>query len=1263
MKTRNLKRIGALGLSVIMCAAMAFSVGCSSPANNPVTKPVQPPYIGSDGYWYVNGEKTDVLASGKDGEDGANGNVGDVYSPSPKIVESKYVSEGVNGNFQHNGKFYMDYTSLGDAQNAGHKLGENIEAEGATLLKNANAALPLRTNERNVTLLGIRTSRMVRSGFGSGSGGGSERYNRLGESLTNAGFSVNPKMQDLYYREVDQMFEDRILELDPDTYGASYISTYSSYNDAAILTFGRSGAENYDLATNNALGHSDPNEHMLQLDDNEVKLVRHAKKYFRKVIVLINSSNIMQVPELAEEKTDDNLGVDAILWVGSVGQDGTKAIASILKGDICPSGHTVDLWEKDFKKSPVWTNFGYNTQNFEEHGNRLDTFYYDKNGNATKFANLEYREGIYSGYKYYETLYADAAEDEKEEAYDNVLYPFGYGLSYTSFEWKLDNVRAKGKIDDPAMSITMRVWVKNTGTVEGKDVVQVYYSAPYTKGGIEKSATNLVGFAKTKLLKPGQSDVVTITFNAQDMASFDWNDANNNGFKGYELEAGDYTISINRNSHDVVDSVTRTVYKTILCKTDLVTGKEIKPVYTGSFDSTNRSLLDNMISRADGLKQPAPASREDRTLSAATLADYESQATYFGYQDKPSDPWYVKDGGLPKGWDQAPAGTTAPTEITLADMAGVPYIEPTIVNGVVTFPEMTDEQKENNAKWDAFMNQLTWSELCYLPTGSNRRIKRVGMGTDSSYGDPDGPINAGGVQFPSNPILAATFNQDMAYEMGRLSGNLLVLNGSKGWRGAGADIHRSPFSGRNFEYYSEDGVMSGLIGAQVAKGVTEKGIMAHFKHCFGNDQETYRADYGGVFTWATEQTLREQTAKPFEYIVKYGGTIGLMTAFNRIGKWTQSNNYATHELLLNGEWDFQGATETDAWAKQFVPLNRMVRGGDEELLGSDNNYPDCALERGRWDPVTKCVYIAASAEEYQSYNSGIGTLKSPTHYFAVRKCAQRTLQKLANSVVNGNCVADTEVVNYTLVRGVGNSIKLSIPGKTNDATFSNFSGSWPGGMSFNSSTGMITGVPTGTVGGDVTATYNCDGWITGKKVVFKFNVVSDLLLNGEHIYDDMNVYVAAGEAYNATITADQMKYGAQLYLGSYGQNRRIMNSYRADGRWYHRDEDKSAADIITLGDRVSDPTQDKIYKYEISGLPTGLSATLVETDELGWAGRTTYKVNTVVKISGMADASAKGEHTVTVTLLVPHSGKGTSPWMNAGSDMVRYVQTFKIVVI
>ncbi len=343
MKTRNLKRIGALGLSVIMCAAMAFSVGCSSPANNPVTKPVQPPYIGSDGYWYVNGEKTDVLASGKDGEDGANGNVGDVYSPSPKIVESKYVSEGVNGNFQHNGKFYMDYTSLGDAQNAGHKLGENIEAEGATLLKNANAALPLRTNERNVTLLGIRTSRMVRSGFGSGSGGGSERYNRLGESLTNAGFSVNPKMQDLYYREVDQMFEDRILELDPDTYGASYISTYSSYNDAAILTFGRSGAENYDLATNNALGHSDPNEHMLQLDDNEVKLVRHAKKYFRKVIVLINSSNIMQVPELAEEKTDDNLGVDAILWVGSVGQDGTKAIASILKGDICPSGHTVDL--------------------------------------------------------------------------------------------------------------------------------------------------------------------------------------------------------------------------------------------------------------------------------------------------------------------------------------------------------------------------------------------------------------------------------------------------------------------------------------------------------------------------------------------------------------------------------------------------------------------------------------------------------------------------------------------------------------------------------------------------------------------------------------------------------------------------------------------------------------------------------------------------------------------------------------------------------
>lgn len=1204
-----------------------------------------------------------------------------------KVEEGVFTSQGTNGNYQYGGKFYADYSTLEEAQAAAHALAVEIAGEGITLLKNENNALPLAGSETNVTLLGIRTARMIRSGFGSGAGGGSAISNLLGEALEAEGFSVNPKTVELYTREVSQMVEDRVYELGMDSYGPAITNTYASYNDAAILTFSRTGAENYDLSTNNVPGHANEDDHQLMLDDNERALVMHAKEHFSKVIVLINSSNIMQIPELAEPKTDSNMGVDAILWVGGVGEDGTTAIARILTGEINPSGHTVDLWEKDFTKAPTFTNFGLNTQNKADDGSRLDTLYYDKNGNPTKFANLEYREGIYLGYKYYETLYADAEEGAKDAAYENVLYPFGYGLSYTSFQWELDGVETTGTISAPNETVTMRVKVTNTGSVPGKDVVQVYFNPPYTPGGIEKAAANLAGFAKTGLLQPGQSETVTVTFVAQDMASFDWNDANGNDFFGYELEAGDYIVSINRDSHEIVDSVTRTVAEGIQCKTDLVTGREIKPVFTGSFASVNDSLLNNMISRADGLKQPAPASLADRTLDDATLADYESQAEYYSYQDKETDPWYVDK--LPSGWNQA-TSDDEPLAITLADMAGVPYNEPTInENNEVVLATDADSQK-----WEEFMNQFTWEELCALPANPDNVVERMGPisysvprgGTTPAptytYSDPDGPINAGGIQFPSNPILAGTYNQELALETGRMVGNLLLLNGARGWRGAGADTHRSPFSGRNFEYYSEDGVMGGLIGANVAAGVTSKGIIAHFKHFFSNDQETYRADYGGVFTWATEQCLRENHAKAFEYIVKYGGTIGMMTAFNRIGKWTQTTNYATHELLLNQEWDFKGSTESDAWAKQFVPANLMVRGGDDELLTSDSSFPSCALERGWWDADANCVRVAASAEEYQGYNAGVGTMLSPTHYFAVRKCAQRLLQTMANSAVNNNgfsMLGDGEVVDVVLTKGIYNAVKLGLP-ETNDVVFTFAEDvAWPDGMSYDPQSGILSGVPTGDLTGvpaaqegggedgeaappervpadQVSATFTADTWVKNMKVLFRFSVQSDITLDGENLTDGQVVTLKAGQGYDATVQADTLTYGSQLPIVN-SSNRRIMNAYfAADGSWYHRDEDKSAADIVTLGDLSYDEAGSSIYSVEVTGLPEGLSVEKITTMEEGWANRGAYEVNTAARITGTP--SAPGDYEVTITIRVPHVSKGTNPWMRAsGTTMTEYTQT------
>jgi beta-glucosidase len=1193
---------------------------------------------------------------------------------SPEVTETLFKGAGTNGNYQYKGKFNVDYSTLEEAQSAGNALTVELAAEGITLLKNEKNVLPLKKNEKNVTLLGIRTARMIRSGFGSGSGGGSPVSNLLGDALTAAGYKVNPKTVKLYTDAVSLMVEDRVYELPVKTYDASITSTYGAFNDAAIITLSRTGAENYDNATNNVPGHASADEHYLQLDVNETALIKHAKQYFSKVIVMINSSNIMQIPELAEPKTADNLGVDAILWVGGVGQAGTTAIAHILNGDVTPSGRTVDLWEKDFTKNPTFTNFGPNTQNKDANGNRLDTLYYDQNGKPTEFANLEYREGIYLGYKYYETLYADAPKDQKEAAYSNVMYPFGYGLSYTSFEWSLEGVKKNATISAPNETVTVQVRVKNVGSAAGKDVVQVYANPPYTKGGIEKAAANLVGFAKTKLLQPGESDVVTVTFYAQDMASFDWNDANKNKFSGYELEKGEYIISANRNSHDVVLSMTRKVAQDIQCKTDLVTGKEIKPVYTGSFSSVNDSLLKGMISRATSLKQPSPASLADRTLDKATLADYKSQAEYYSYQDKESDPWYVKN--LPASWNQE-TNANAAISISLNDMAGVPYTEPTI-----------NEKKEvilasdaNSQKWEKFMNQFTWDELCSLAANPDTNVPRLGpvsfsvpRGSTSttlaptySYGDPDGPINAGGVQFPSNPIVAGTYNKELASELGRVVGNLLLLNGSRGWRGAGANMHRSPFSGRNFEYYSEDGVLAGMIGAEVAKSVTSKGIIAHFKHFFGNDQETYRADYGGVFTWATEQALREGSAKPFEIIIKDGGTLGLMTAFNRIGKWSQTTNYATHELLLNQEWDFKGSTESDAWAKQYIPANLMVRGGDDMLLTSDSSFPPCALERGKWDPVAKNVRVAANANEYKGYNAGAGTMLSPTHYFAVRKCAQRLLQTNANSTVNNNGFSlqgQGEVITYDLTKGIFNSFKLNnIPGKTNDVVF-NFTDPsivWPDGMAYDPKTCILSGVPTGKTANDVSTTFTADTWVKNAKVTFKFKVNSDIIMNDKPLTDGQVVNLKVGEALNATFKAATLTYGNQLAILD-GSNRRIMNAYLAsDGVWYHRDEDKSAADIVTLSNQPYDKATSSIYRVAIEGLPEGMTVTNINTMEQGWAGRGSYEVNTAAKISG--SATKAGTYSVKVTIFVPHVSKGTNPWMRAsGTTMTAYSQmiTFEV---
>ena len=950
-----------------------------------------------------------------------------------------------------NSVFYPDYGSQAELRQAASELNIQLAEEGMVLLKNENGALPLSRDEKKVTLLGFRSYNLMTGGGGSGAGRPGTYgipIATLPDSLEAEGFKVNQRAAAAY--------EGAAEEIAPADFAPSLLSSYTSYGDVAILTFSRSGSEGQDEKMHDVAGNADTSKHYLELTDAEIELVHHAKANFPKVIVLINSANVMEVGELNDPKTEDNLGVDAILWIAQTGNDGAWAIGRILSGSVNPSGHTVDTWERDFTKGPTYTNIGAMSQNFNEDGTRMDNALYVDGEIAVdafgqSYHSVEYREGIYMGYRYYETAY-DIAED-KEAAYENVVYPFGYGLSYTSFEWEPAEELQAVAVGSPDQQITLRVRVTNTGAVAGKDVVQVYVNPPYTEGGIEKATANLVGFAKTKLLQPRESETVEVTFAAQDMASFDWNDANGNDFQGYELEAGTYAVSARYDAHTVAFTQDFTVAEGILCDKDLKTGSTIEAVFSqdsGKFEryyTVNDALLENAVSRTD-LKQPAPSTIADRTVDADYIQALTDEREYFSCSDSEEDPWYVAQ--VPAEWTQ---GTGVPGEngmypITLKDLVGVSYTEPTIADGIATAAGDPDSQA-----WETFMNQLTWNELTMLVCAGDcgQGLAVPSIGKEVIFGG-DGPTQFAwnsnlffgskgitqfdviGTNWVVAPIVAATWNVNLSGEQGRMIGNESLFSGITEWYGPACDIHRSPFSGRNFEYYSEDGVLSGKIVAGVTKGLAAKGLMARIKHMFLNDQETNRNTAGGVLTWANEQAIREIYLKPFEIAVKEGDVTGSMTAFNRIGDAVCSIDYALLESIFRGEWNFRGTFVTDCQDyPEYRYLNIMCRTGQELPLGQPINMYNgqkifdarfgigyASAVEGTWSAEANCVLVAENLEDAQACetlrkDSGDmyimftdpvllaqlaekETVPSPTHYFAVRKSAQRVLY----DYVNGN---------------------------------------------------------------------------------------------------------------------------------------------------------------------------------------------------------------------------------------------------------------------
>ena len=807
--------------------------------------------------------------------------------------------------------YTLDYTK-GDVKKAANALVEEIEGEGIVLMKN-NGALPLSAKSK-ITLLGRSAADPVYGGSGSGAVK-LDTVVDLKAGLENAKFKVNEtvygilakyattKPKGVIAMDKPQDSSYYIGEMPASGYTPDAIASFAGYGDAGIVVIARGGGEGGDLARD-MKGWDDnyvSGQHQLELTKDERDTLALAKKSFEKVIVLVNASTSMELGEL-EEDAD----VDAILWVGSPGQTGFNAVGRVLVGDINPSGRTVDIYPADFTKDPTFVNFGdYKYSNISKANASGDGYF------------VQYEEGIYIGYRYYETAAVEGFINYDEA----VVYPFGYGLSYTDFSWELAGQKLGGIDED----ISIDVKVTNTGKVSGKEVVQLYYSAPYTKGGIEKSSIVLGGFAKTGLLEPGASETVTITMPVEEMAYYDYLSA-----KAYVLDAGSYKLTLQTDSHTVKEGcapIEYTIAKQVVYSGDNHRASDIAPV-TNQFDDVTAGITSNM-SRADfaGTFPTAPAG-----------ADFEAgEATILGFQ-----PYQAADHEDP---DAKMPTVTAENGLSLIDMRGLAY---------------------DDENWELLLDQLSVRNMTKLVlNGMYATIDLRSIGKPATQ-DFDGPAGISSFMtalsstaYPSEVVIASTFNTGLVYRMGVMVGNEGIANKVTGWYAPAMNIHRSPFAGRNFEYYSEDPLLSGIMGAACVSGASSKGMYCTIKHFAVNDQETNRVA-NGVSSWLNEQAMREIYLKPFEYTVKNAtqtikvitddqgtmsdvtmkGCTAVMSSFNRLGATWAGGSKALMTTVLRGEWGFEGLAITSMVIRDTSGLSVVPTAKDSILYPLRENKRD-----------------------------------------------------------------------------------------------------------------------------------------------------------------------------------------------------------------------------------------------------------------------------------------------------------------------------------
>ena len=808
-------------------------------------------------------------------------------------------------------KYMLSDTTVSKA----NELAKEVQSEAITMLKNDDSNLPLANKKVNV--FGWGSTNPVYGGTGSGSM--SDQYDTVSllDGMKEAGLETNADLSKLYtdYRAdrpvVAMWSQDWTLpEVPADQYSDSLISDAKSFSDEAVVVLTRVGGEGADLPTNmkaetityenNSKDYEDfqDGEHFLQLSKTERDMIDLVTKNFDKVTLVYNGANAFQFDFLS-----DYPQIKSVLWCPPAGQTGFSALGDVLAGETNPSGKTSDTFVKDLTKTPVFNNTDGAAAASSSSVGANGAFVYDNVDDlAAKYTGftgqettvlpsfVNYVEGIYVGYKFYET----AADEGLINYDDTVIYPFGYGLSYTSFEQKMGDVSYKdGKV-------TFDVTVTNTGDTAGKDVVEVYYNPPYTDGGIEKASKNLVAFEKTEKLEPGASETVKIEFDDDDMASYDDKDA-----KAWVLEKGDYSISIQSDSHHVIDSEKINVADTVTYDSESNTHNGDQTVATNQFDYAAGDVT--YLSRANHFANyaEATAAPTNFSMSDEVKAAFTNNGNY--------DPTKYDDDS-----DEMPT-TGAKNGLRLADMYGKDY---------------------DDADWEKLLDQLTFDDMDNL-------IANGGYGTPavSSVGkiqliDADGPASlnnnftgVGSIGFPASTAFACTWNKDLAKQFGEMIGDMAHDMHVAGWYAPAMNIHRGAFSGRTFEYFSEDSLLSGVMASNEIAGAKEKGVYSFMKHFALNDQETNRTNM--VCTWANEQAIRETYLKPFEMSVKEGGAQAVMSSFNYIGYTYAGASNNLLNTVLRDEWGFKGFVLTDYFGGYgYQNGDQEIRNGNDSMLAT-----------------------------------------------------------------------------------------------------------------------------------------------------------------------------------------------------------------------------------------------------------------------------------------------------------------------------------------